>query len=109
MWGVGIFQIFMSGIFVLRKGVILSFFIAPLLLGTLFWAFYTVRTFDPLSKNVNLSSVCEVQRGVAVEDVQNMKISHPVTSSQRSVFYCIRSLLLSIILQQSESTKIRSE
>ena len=83
MWGVGIFQIFMSGIFLLRKGVILSFFVAPLLLGTLFWAFFTAKTFEQLSRNVNLSSVCEVQRGVLVEDVQRMRDYHPVTASQR--------------------------
>ena len=100
----------MSGIFLLRKGVILSFFVVPLLLGTLFWTFFTAKTFEPLSRNVNLSSVCEVQRGVIVEDVQRMRDYHPATASQRQA-YDIVSVKFAILidLQKLESTEICAE
>ena len=85
IWGIMIFQIFMTGIFLLKKGIVLATLMIPLLVGTLAWSIYTARVFKPLSKNVNLSSVFEVQRGEESEDVIRMRAGHPVSWSQRCV------------------------
>ena len=80
-----IFLVFMTGIFILRKSFILSTLLAPLLGGTLLWAWYEDKAFRPLSKYVNLSSVFEVQRGEDTADVLRLRHGHPVTWSQRFV------------------------
>ena len=85
IWGVLIFLVFMIGIFILRKSFILSSLLAPLLGGTLLWAWYEDKAFRPLSKYVNLSSVFEVQRGEDTADVLRLRHGHPVTWSQRCV------------------------
>lgn len=85
IWGILIFQVFMTGIFLLRQGFILASLMIPLLVGTLAWSLYTAKKFEPLSKNVNLSSVFEVQRGEESEDVVRMRAGHPVSWSQRHV------------------------
>lgn len=89
IWGIFIFQIFMTGLFILKKAVVLSSLMAPLLFGTFVWSVYTNATFKPLSKNVNLSSVFEVQRGEESADVLRMRTGHPVTWSQRYVYILI--------------------
>lgn len=73
----------MTGIFLLRQGFILASLMVPLLIGTFAWSFYTAKAFEALSKNVNLSSVFEVQRGEDTEDVVQMRAGHPVSWSQR--------------------------
>ena len=73
----------MTGLFLLKKGVVLASLMAPLLLLTFTWSIYTARVFDSLSKNVNLSSVVEVERGEESEEVVRMREGHPVTWSQR--------------------------
>ncbi|KAI0073272.1 DUF221-domain-containing protein [Panus rudis PR-1116 ss-1] len=81
IWGVVIFNVFMTGIFILRKSWISSL-LAPLLGGTVLWSWYTYKLYTPLSKYVNLSSVCEVQRGEDTADVVRLRSGHPVTWSQ---------------------------
>lgn len=85
IWGVVIFLLFMIGIFTLRKSYILSSLLVPLLLGTGFWAWYVDTALRPLSKFVNLSSVCEVQRGEESADVVRLRAGHPVTWSQSNL------------------------
>jgi hypothetical protein len=80
-----IFQIFMTGIFLLKKGFILASLMVPLLVGTFFWSMYTYKLFEPLGSFVNLSSVFEVQRGEESEEVVRLREGHPVTWSQRFV------------------------
>lgn len=75
----------MTGIFILKKGYVLSSLMVPLIGGTFFWSLYTAKSFEPLSGFVNLSSVFEVQRGEDTEDVIRMRAGHPVTWSQRFV------------------------
>jgi len=79
IWGITIFQVFMTGIFILKKGIVLSSLMVPLLIGTVVWSLYTAGKFKPLSEHVNLSSVFEVQRGEETEDVTRMRAGHPVT------------------------------
>lgn len=81
-WGIVIYLIFMSGIFILRKSYVLATLVVPLLVGTLFWAWHTEKKFKPMSKYVSLSSVFEVQRGEDTADVQRLRAGHPVTWSQ---------------------------
>ncbi|KZT73615.1 DUF221-domain-containing protein [Daedalea quercina L-15889] len=85
IWGVVIFLVFMTGIFILRKSFVLSSLLAPLLGFTLLWAWYEDRAFRPLSKYVNLSSVFEVQRGEDTADVVRLRHGHPVTWSQSNL------------------------
>ncbi|TFY67710.1 hypothetical protein EVJ58_g1447 [Rhodofomes roseus] len=85
IWGVIIFLVFMIGIFILRKSFVLSSLLAPLLGGTLLWAWYEDKAFRPLSKYVNLSSVFEVQRGEDTADVVRLRHGHPVTWSQSNL------------------------
>lgn len=83
IWGVMIFQIFMLGIFTLRKAYILATLVSPLLAATVLWSWYTDKTYRPLSKHVSLSSVFEVQRGEESAEVVRLRAGHPVTWSQR--------------------------
>ncbi|KZV64260.1 DUF221-domain-containing protein [Peniophora sp. CONT] len=85
IWGVVIFHIFMIGNFLLAKAFVLSALVAPLILGTLVWAWYIDGAFRPLSKYVSLSSVFEVQRGVETEEVLRLRAGHPVTWSQSNL------------------------
>jgi len=82
-WGILIFQVFMTGIFLLNKGIVLASLMVPLIIGTVIWCWYSDKCFQPLSKYVNLSSVCEVQRGEETDDVSRLRAGHPVTWSQR--------------------------
>ena len=87
IWGIIIYLLFMTGIFILRKSFVLSTLLVPLLGGVLIWAWYTDKKFKPLSKYVSLSSVFEVQRGEDTADVARLRTGHPVTWSQRSVLF----------------------
>ena len=86
LWGIVIYIVFMSGIFILRKSYVLSTLLVPLLGCTLLWAWQTDKKFKPLSKYVSLSSVFEVQRGEDTADVLQLRAGHPVTWSQRSLW-----------------------
>lgn len=86
MWGVLMFQLFMVGVFTLSTSYVLSGLMAPLIAFSLFWGWYMDRVFEPLSSNVSLSSVFEVQRGEETADVAKMRSVHPVTWSQRYAF-----------------------
>lgn len=81
-WGIVIYLIFMSGIFILRKSYVLSTLLAPLLAFVLVWAWYTDKKFKPLSKYVSLSSIYEVQKGTDTAEVVRLRAGHPVTWSQ---------------------------
>ncbi|KZT00325.1 DUF221-domain-containing protein [Laetiporus sulphureus 93-53] len=85
IWGVIIFILFMTGIFVLKKSFVLSTLLVPLLAGTIFWSWQIAKAFRPLSKYVNLSSVFEVQRGEDTADVVRLRSGHPVTWSQSNL------------------------
>ncbi|KAL5504873.1 hypothetical protein ACEPAH_7536 [Sanghuangporus vaninii] len=85
IWGIIIFQIFMTGLFLLKKGYVLSSFMGMLILGTFAWSIYTAKVFEPLSKYVNLSSVFEVQRGEESAELLRMRAGHPVTWSQSNL------------------------
>jgi len=85
IWGVIMFQIFMSGLFILRKAYIISTLVTPLLAATVLWSWYTDRVYSPLSKYVSLSSVFEVQRGEESAEVLRLRAGHPVTWSQSNL------------------------
>ncbi|KAF8901139.1 hypothetical protein CPB84DRAFT_1708514 [Gymnopilus junonius] len=85
IWGVVIFLLFMIGIFTLRKNIILSLLLVPLLIGTVVWSWYVDKALKPLSKYVALSSVSEVQRGEETADVMRLRAGHPVTWSQSNL------------------------
>ncbi|EKM55342.1 uncharacterized protein PHACADRAFT_255901 [Phanerochaete carnosa HHB-10118-sp] len=82
IWGIIIYLVFMSGIFILRKSYVLSTLLIPLLGFTLLWAWYTDKKFKSLSKYVSLSSIFEVQKGASTAEVTRLRAGHPVTWSQ---------------------------
>ena len=75
----------MIGIFTLRESFILSSLLVPLLFGTIIWTWYVERAFQPLSKYLSLSSVCEVERGADITEVMRLREGQSVTWSQRFV------------------------
>jgi hypothetical protein len=77
------FLVFMTGIFALKKAFVVSSLVTPLLIGTLVWSWYIIKTYTPLSDHVSLSSVCEVERGEETAEVVRLRAGHPVTRSQR--------------------------
>ena len=76
----------MTGIFVLKKKIFFSSLMAPLIAFTCYWGWTTDGKFGPLSSYVSLSSVCEVQRGEATDEVAKLRMGHPVSLSQRYVY-----------------------
>jgi hypothetical protein len=102
MWGVLMFQLFMVGVFTLSASYVLSGLMAPLIAFSLFWGWYIDQLFEPLSSNVSLSSVFEVQRGEETADVAKMRSGHPVTWSQRCVSLFLVLHVSLTFLQQFE-------
>ena len=82
MWGLTLFQTFMAGIFTLKQSFVLATLMAPLLAGTLWWAWWMNKECAPLSTYVSLSAVCEVQKGTE-EEVARMRKGAAVSASQR--------------------------
>ncbi|KAG9019505.1 hypothetical protein FRB90_001166 [Tulasnella sp. 427] len=85
IWGVVIFQVLMTGIFGLKKKLIFTFLMAPLIASTCYWGWTTDRDFGALSSFVSLSSVFEVQRGEATNEVAKMRMGHPVSMSSSTL------------------------
>ncbi|KAG9086353.1 hypothetical protein FRC07_013119, partial [Ceratobasidium sp. 392] len=81
MWGLTLFQTFMTGIFTLKQSFVLASLMAPLLLGTLWWAWWMNKECAAQSTYVSLSAVCEVQRGTE-EEVARMRRGEAVSASQ---------------------------
>ncbi|KAG8742156.1 hypothetical protein FRC10_001964 [Ceratobasidium sp. 414] len=81
MWGLTLFQTFMAGIFTLKQSFALASLMAPLLVGTLWWAWWMNKECAALSTFVSLSAVCEVQRGTE-EEVARMRRGEAVSASQ---------------------------
>jgi hypothetical protein len=112
IWAMVIFLVFMIGFFILSQSYILSTLVVPLLIGTLYYAWNTHRSFRGLSKFVSLSSVCEVERGQEATDVVNIRRGHPVTWSQRCVLEVIFGKLnhiIAVYYQQSYAPTLRTE
>jgi hypothetical protein len=63
VWSLVLFQVFLTGLFSLRKSFWLVGFMVPLIAYTIWWGWTMSRDFDPLSKYLALSNICDVQRG----------------------------------------------
>ncbi|KIJ56329.1 hypothetical protein M422DRAFT_219460 [Sphaerobolus stellatus SS14] len=85
LWGILIFQTFMTGIFTLNKFLVLSGLMTPLIAFTLYCGWTMDKEFQPLSNYVSLSSTFEVQRGEDSDDVLRLRAGHPVTLSQSNL------------------------
>ncbi|ORX34475.1 hypothetical protein BD324DRAFT_636070 [Kockovaella imperatae] len=85
LWGVMIFQIFMTGLFSLQKPYWLFFAMVPLVLWTLWWSWTTDAEFKGLSEYVALSSICEVARGEGADQVVGVAEEDTVTRSQANL------------------------
>ena len=82
LWGVIIFQVFMTGLFSLQKRYWLFFAMLPLVLYTLWWSWTTDAEFKGLSEYVALSSICEVARGEGADQVVGVGSEETVPRSQ---------------------------
>lgn len=69
IWGLLLFQVFVTGLFSLRKKPTAVIFMAALLAYTARWGYVMNRDFTPLSKFTALCNICEVQQGEGAEDV----------------------------------------
>ncbi|CAE6509739.1 unnamed protein product, partial [Rhizoctonia solani] len=81
MWGLTLFQTFMTGIFTLKQSFVLASLMAPLIIGTMWWAWWINKEYVSMSTYVSLSAVCEVQRGTE-EEVNRMRRGEAVSASQ---------------------------
>ncbi|GAA5968552.1 hypothetical protein JCM11641_007678 [Rhodosporidiobolus odoratus] len=77
-----LFQVFMLGLFTVRKAFLLSGLVIPLLVATAYTIWRLGATYAPLSRFVNLSQACEAEHGAGAEDVVKLRRGHPVTTSQ---------------------------
>ncbi|GAA5944356.1 uncharacterized protein JCM15063_006571 [Sporobolomyces koalae] len=80
-----IFQLFMLGLFTVRKAFLLSVLMVPLSLSTLVTMLYLSSVYTPLSRFVNLSQAAEVTHGANAGDVIQLRQGHPVTTSQTNL------------------------
>ncbi|KAL8280604.1 hypothetical protein RQP46_006927 [Phenoliferia psychrophenolica] len=83
-WGMIIFQVFMMGLFVVRKAFLLAGLVLPLLVATAYSTYKMHEIYAPLARYVNLSQACEVSHGGA-SDIVKLRRGHPVTRSQSNL------------------------
>ncbi|BEI86180.1 hypothetical protein CcaverHIS002_0604670 [Cutaneotrichosporon cavernicola] len=69
IWGLLLFQVFVTGLFSLRKKPTAVLFMVALLVYTSWWGYVMNRDFTPLSDYTALSNICEVQNGEGAGDV----------------------------------------
>ncbi|GMK59469.1 hypothetical protein CspeluHIS016_0800750 [Cutaneotrichosporon spelunceum] len=69
IWGLLLFQVFVTGLFSLRKKPTAVLFMVALLTYTAWWGFVMNRDFKPLSAYTALCNICEVQNGEGAGDV----------------------------------------
>ncbi|KWU44595.1 DUF221-domain-containing protein, partial [Rhodotorula sp. JG-1b] len=80
--GLLIFQVFMLGLFTVRKVFLLVILMLPLVAGTAYTVWHIGKMYEPLARFVNLSQACEVVNGDGTNDVDQLRKGHPVTKSQ---------------------------
>lgn len=81
VWALILFQVFVTGLFSLRKLFHLTFFMIPLLSYTTWWGYTMMNDFTPLGEHTALSSICDVQRGEEMEGVLGVT-DDPASRSQ---------------------------
>jgi hypothetical protein len=69
IWGLLLFQVFVTGLFSLRKKPTAVLFMVALLGYTSWWGYVMNRDFTPLSEYTALCNICEVQNGEGAGDV----------------------------------------
>lgn len=67
--GILLFEVFMTGLFLLKTAYIISTCMAPLVVFTLYWSWRMYHRFEPLSTFVSLSLIADVQKGEPAEQV----------------------------------------
>ena len=72
----------MTGLFSLRQPYWPSLAMLPLIAFTLWWSWVMYREFTPLSEFLALSSICEVTRGSAAEEVVGVGEDAAVSRNQ---------------------------
>ncbi|KAI5477633.1 DUF221 domain containing membrane protein [Pseudohyphozyma bogoriensis] len=82
--GLVIFQVFMLGLFTVRKAFLLSGLMVPLLLSTIYASWRINDLYSPLSQYVNVSQASEMSQG-GESDIVKLRKGHPVTKSQSNL------------------------
>ncbi|ORY27742.1 hypothetical protein BCR39DRAFT_536914 [Naematelia encephala] len=88
LWGLLIFQVFMTGLFSLQSqkdSYWRPLAMLPLITYSVWWSWTMFRDFGPLSTYLALSSICEVQRGEGADEVAGVEEEGPVTRSQSNL------------------------
>ncbi|GAA6025636.1 hypothetical protein JCM11491_007153, partial [Sporobolomyces phaffii] len=82
-----VFQVFMFGLFTVRKAFLLSVLMVPLVLATLYTMYHLSSVYLALSRFINLSQAAEVAHGgdATAGDVVQLRQGHPVTTSQTNL------------------------
>ncbi|PWN48980.1 DUF221-domain-containing protein [Violaceomyces palustris] len=68
IWALVLFQLFQLSLFSVRKQLLMSSLMLPLLVFTMWFGHNLSKTFSPLCEHVNLSSIIEVNKGMEMED-----------------------------------------
>jgi hypothetical protein len=85
--GIILFEVFMTGLFLLKTAYIISTCMAPLVVFTLYWSWRMYHRFEPLSTFVSLSLIADVQKGEPAERILRVGydgVDGGVTRSQAS-------------------------
>lgn len=70
LWALCLFQIFQLSLFSVRKQLLLSTLMLPLIVFTIWFGIYLERTFGKLSEYINLSSIAEVNKPSSSESTR---------------------------------------
>ncbi|KAN0065182.1 hypothetical protein ACQY0O_001679 [Thecaphora frezii] len=65
IWALVLFHIFQFSVFSVRKQLVASLMVVPLVVFTVWFGYHLERTFGPLSTHINLSSIIEASKGDA--------------------------------------------
>lgn len=91
--GIVLFEVFMTGLFLLKTAYIIATCMAPLIGFTVYWSWRMYQRFEPLSTFVSLSFIADVQKGESAESALRVgydSVEGEVTRSQACVFLPLR-------------------
>lgn len=86
--GIVLFEVFMTGLFLLKKAYIIASCMTPVIIFTIYWSWRMYQRFEPLATYVSLSLIAEVQKGESAERVLRVgydALEGEVTRSQAYV------------------------
>ncbi|UZJ57130.1 hypothetical protein CBS101457_006450 [Exobasidium rhododendri] len=104
IWALCLFQIFQLSLFSVRKQLLLSTMMLPLIGFTIWFGMFLDRTFSKLSEYVNISGIAEVNRPVATPPKAQTSSS---TSNPSNPILALRSVVESLDPSQTALSRKR--